>query len=107
MTNILNTRCFVDTKRLELLNSCLTDSWRRGYRVDKVLFAENVRMDYTVRTQWILLSKYALPLAQTGSFWYRDDLGQLEHSVEKAFPGFFNCRLAKGASANLTIFLAL
>jgi hypothetical protein len=27
-------------------------------------------------------------------------------SVEKAFPGFFNYRLAKGASANLTNFLA-
>jgi hypothetical protein len=28
-------------------------------------------------------------------------------SVEKTFPGFSNYRLAKGASANLTIFLAL
>jgi hypothetical protein len=28
-------------------------------------------------------------------------------SVAKAIPGFFNCRLAKDASANLTIFLAL
>jgi len=28
-------------------------------------------------------------------------------SVEKAIPGFFNYRLAKDASANLTIFLAL
>jgi hypothetical protein len=28
-------------------------------------------------------------------------------SVEKAIPGFFNCRLAKGASANLTESLAL
>jgi hypothetical protein len=28
-------------------------------------------------------------------------------SVEKAFPGFFNYRLAKGASVNLTIFPAL
>jgi hypothetical protein len=28
-------------------------------------------------------------------------------SVEKAIPGFFNCRLAKDASANLTNFLVL
>jgi hypothetical protein len=28
-------------------------------------------------------------------------------SVEKAIPGFFNCRLAKDASANPTNFLAL
>jgi len=28
-------------------------------------------------------------------------------SVEKAIPGFFDCRLAKDASANLSNFLAL
>jgi hypothetical protein len=35
------------------------------------------------------------------------DEKHLYQSVEKAIPGFFNCRLAKDASANLTIFLAL
>jgi hypothetical protein len=35
------------------------------------------------------------------------DRPHLYQSEEKAFPGFFNYRLAKGASATLTIFLAL
>jgi hypothetical protein len=51
-------------------------------------------------------TKKLLPLRNNPYFFIRFFTAPYQ-SVEKDIPGFFNCRLAKDASANLTIFLAL